>query len=399
MTLEAQALSTETMVLNFGPSHPSTHGTLRLLLELDGERVVGVKPEIGFLHSGFEKLGEHLDYNQYITITDRMQYISPMCNNVAFALAAEALLDLEVPRRAQYIRVFMCELSRIADHLLAIGMQAVDLGAFTAFLYGFRVREAVYDLFEAVCGARLTTSYTRVGGLMRDLPDGFATTAGDLLDTIPATMREIDGLLTHNRIWLDRSRGIGVISHDDAISYGLTGPIGRAAGVDYDVRVQEPYSAYDEFDFDVIIGKNGDVYDRYLMRLYEIDESVKICRQALEKMPSGPVNVDADSKAIIPPRDEIFNSMEALIYHFMITMENRGFTPPVGETYVPTESPNGELGYFIVSDGGREPYRVRTRPPSLVNFGAFETMASGMMVADVVAILGSLNIIAGELDR
>ncbi len=399
MTLEARALSTETMVLNFGPSHPSTHGTLRLLLELDGERVVSVKPEIGFLHSGFEKLGEHLDYNQYITITDRMQYISPMCNNVAFALAAEALLDIEVPRRAQYIRVFMCELSRIADHLLQIGMQAVDVGAFTVFLYGFRVREAVYDLFEAVCGARLTTSYTRVGGLMRDLPDGFATAAGDLLDTIPATMREIDGLLTHNRIWLDRSRGIGVISHDDAISFGLTGPLGRAAGVDYDVRVQEPYSAYEDFDFDVIIGQNGDVYDRYLMRLYEIDESVKICRQALEKMPPGPVNVDADSKAIIPPRDEIFNSMEALIYHFMITMENRGFTPPVGETYVPTESPNGELGYFIVSDGGREPYRVRTRPPSLVNFGAFETMASGMMVADMVAILGSLNIIAGELDR
>ena len=399
MTLEARALSTETMVLNFGPSHPSTHGTLRLLLELDGERVMSVKPEIGFLHSGFEKLGEHLDYNQYITITDRMQYISPMCNNVAFALAAEALLDIEVPRRAQYIRVFMCELSRIADHLLQIGMQAVDVGAFTVFLYGFRVREAVYDLFEAVCGARLTTSYTRVGGLMRDLPDGFATAAGDLLDTIPATMREIDGLLTHNRIWLDRSRGIGVISHDDAISYGLTGPLGRAAGVDYDVRVQEPYSAYEDFDFDVIIGQNGDVYDRYLMRLYEIDESVKICRQALEKMPPGPVNVDADSKAIIPPRDEIFNSMEALIYHFMITMENRGFTPPVGETYVPTESPNGELGYFIVSDGGREPYRVRTRPPSLVNFGAFETMASGMMVADMVAILGSLNIIAGELDR
>ena len=399
MTLEAQQLSTETMVLNFGPSHPSTHGTLRLLMELDGELVTKVTPEIGYLHSGFEKLAEHLDYNQYVTITDRMQYISPMCNNVAFALAAEKLLDLEVPPRAQYIRVFMCELSRIADHLLAIGMQAVDIGAFTVFLYAFRQRELVYDLFEQVCGARLTTSYTRVGGLMRDVPPDFVAAAGQLLDGIPATIKEIDGLLTHNRIWLDRSRGIGVISQADAISYGLTGPIARAAGVDYDLRIQEPYSSYEDFDFDVIVGQNGDVYDRYLMRLYEVDESMKICRQVLEKLPAGPVNVDADSKAIIPPRDDIFNSMEALIYHFMITMENRGFTPPVGEVYVPTESPNGELGYFIVSAGKREPYRVRTRPPSFINYSAFETMMRGMMVADAVAILGSLNIIAGELDR
>ncbi len=399
MTLEAQALSTETMVINFGPSHPSTHGTLRLLMELDGERVMKVTPEMGYLHSGFEKLGEHLDYNQYITITDRMQYISPMCNNVAFALAAEELLGLEVPRRAQYIRVFMCELSRIADHLLQIGMQAVDIGAFTVFLYGFRMRESIYDLFELVCGARLTTSYTRVGGLMRDVPAGFIPIARELLDKIPATVKEIDGLLTHNRIWLDRSRGIGAITHEDAISYGLTGPVARAAGVDYDLRVKEPYSSYEDFDFDVIIGKDGDVYDRYLMRLYEMDESLKICLQVLDKLPSGPVNLDADSKAILPPRDEIFNSMEALIYHFMITMENRGFSPPVGEVYVPTESPNGELGFFIVSDGGREPYRVRTRPPSMINYSALEEMVKGMMVADVVAILGSLNIIAGELDR
>jgi len=399
MTLEAKELSTEQLVLNFGPSHPATHGTLRVIMEIDGEIVTKVTPEIGFLHCGFEKLGEHLDYNQYITVTDRMNYMSPMCNNVAFVLAAEKLLDLEVPKRAQYIRVLMCELSRIADHLLQIGMQAVDIGAFTVFLYGFRLRERIYDLFELACGARLTTSYTRVGGLMRDLPDAFVPAAFELLDRAPDTFKEITGLLTHNRIWLDRTRYIGPISHDDAISYGLTGPVARAAGVDYDLRTKEPYSSYEEFDFDVIIGSNGDVYDRYLVRLNEMRESLKICRQALEKMPDGPVDVDADSKYVLPPREEMFNSIEGLIHHFMITMENQGLTPPVGEAYVPTESPNGELGYFIVSDGGREPYRVRTRPPSLINYSAFPAMMKNMMVSDTVAILGSLNVIAGELDR
>ncbi|MBA7611441.1 MAG: NADH dehydrogenase (quinone) subunit D [Calditrichaeota bacterium] len=399
MTLEAKELSTEKLVLNFGPSHPATHGTLRVIMEIDGEVVTKVTPEIGFLHCGFEKLGEHLDYNQYITVTDRMNYLSPMCNNVAFVLAAEKLLDLEVPKRAQYIRVLMCELSRIADHLLQIGMQAVDVGAFTVFLYGFRLRERIYDLFELAYGARLTTSYTRVGGLMRDLPDAFVPAALELLDRAPDTFKEIDGLLTHNRIWLDRTRDIGPISHDEAISYGLTGPVARAAGVDYDLRTKEPYSSYEDFDFDVIIGRNGDVYDRYLVRLNEMRESLKICRQVLEKMPGGPVNVDADSKYVLPPREEMFNSIEGLIHHFMITMENQGFTPPVGEAYVPTESPNGELGYFIVSDGGREPYRVRTRPPSLINYSAFPAMMKNMTVSDTVAILGSLNVIAGELDR
>lgn len=399
MTLVASDLGTEKMVINFGPSHPATHGTLRVIMELDGEIVTKVTPEIGYLHSGFEKLGEHLDYNQYITITDRMNYFSPMCNNVAYALAAEKLLDLEVPKRAQYIRVFMCELSRIADHILAVGMQAVDIGAFTAFLYGFRQREKIYDLFEWVCGSRLTTSYTRVGGLMRDLPEGFEAQAKVLLAEIPSALEEIDGLLTHNRIWLDRTRDIGVITAEQAISYGLTGPIGRATGVDYDLRIKEPYSSYQDFDFDVVIGKNGDVYDRYLVRMYEMWESLKICRQVLEKLPGGPVNVDGDSKAILPPHDEVFNSIEGLIHHFEITMENRGFTPPVGETYVPTESPNGELGYFIVSDGGRTPYRVRTRPPSLINYSVFPEIMPGATISDTVAVLGSLNIIAGELDR
>ncbi|UCD37423.1 MAG: NADH dehydrogenase (quinone) subunit D [Fidelibacterota bacterium] len=399
MTLEAKALSTEKMVLNFGPSHPATHGTLRVIVELDGELVTKAVPEIGFLHCGFEKLGEHLDFNQFVTVTDRMNYISPLCNNVAYALSAEKLLDIKVPKRAQYIRVLMCELSRIADHLVQIGMQAVDIGAFTVFLYGFRLREKIYDLFEMVCGARLTTSYTRVGGLMRDLPENSIPVVYDLLDRLPATLKEIDGLLTHNRIWLDRTRGIGPISHDEALSYGLTGPLARAAGVDYDLRVKEPYSSYEDFDFDVIIGQNGDVYDRYIVRMYEMWESQKICRQVMDNLPGGPVNVDADSKYILPPRPEVFNSIEGLIHHFMVTMENRGFTPPVGEAYVPTESPNGELGYFIVSDGSREPYRVRTRPPSLINYSAFPRMMENMMVSDAVAILGSLNVIAGELDR
>ncbi len=399
MTLEAADLSSEKLVLNFGPSHPATHGTLRVVMEIDGEVVTKVTPEIGFLHCGFEKLGEHLNYNQYITVTDRMNYLSPMCNNVAFALAVEKLLGIEVPKRAQYIRVLMCELSRIADHLLQIGMQAVDIGAFTVFLYGFRLREQIYDLFEMVCGSRLTTTYTRVGGLMRDLPDNFIPTALDLLNQVPYTVGEIDGLLSHNRIWLDRTRNVGPISHDNAISYGLTGPVARASGVDYDLRVKEPYSAYQDFDFDVIIGEHGDVYDRFMVRLNEIRESAKICKQVLEKLPGGPVDVDADSKYVLPPREEIFNSIEGLIHHFMVTMENRGFIPSVGAAYVPTESPNGELGYFIVSDGSREPYRVRTRPPSLINYSAFPVMMENMKVSDTVAILGSLNVIAGELDR
>lgn len=399
MTLIVSDLSTEKLEINFGPSHPATHGTLRVAMELDGEIITKASPEIGYLHSGFEKLGEYLDYNQFITITDRMNYLSPMCNNVAYALAAERLMDLEVPKRAQYIRVLMCELSRIADHILAVGMQAVDIGAFTVFLYGFRVREKIYDLFEWVCGSRLTTSYTRVGGLMRDLPEGFDVKARALLDEVPTVLEQIDGLLSHNRIWLDRTRGIGVITADQAISYGLTGPIARATGVDFDLRVKEPYSAYEDFDFDVIIGQEGDVYDRYMVRMYEMWESLKICRQVLDTLPIGPVNVDSDSKAILPPHEEVFTSIEGLIHHFEVTMENRGFTPPVGEAYVPTESPNGELGYFIVSDGGRKPYRVRTRPPSLMNYAIFSEIIVGLTISDVVAVLGSLNIIAGELDR
>ena len=392
-------METERMVLNFGPQHPSTHGTLRIAMELEGETVMKGTPEIGYLHSGFEKLGEYLDYNQYITITDRMNYLSPLCNTVAYALAAEKLIGLEVSKRTEYIRVLMCELSRIADHILNVGMLAVDLGAMTAFLYGFKLREDIYDLFELATGTRLTTSYTLVGGLMRDIPEDYDKAVLKVLDEVGAVAKDIETLLNKNRIWQIRTKNIGIITKDDAISYGISGPMARASGIDWDIRVNEPYSRYDEFDFDVAIALNGDVFDRYLVRMEEIRQSVKICRQALDKMPEGDVMVDPDLGYSLPPKDEVYNSIEGLIYHFEITMRNRGMTPPVGEAYVPTESPNGELGFYIVSDGGRAPYRVRTRPPSLMNYSIFPKLIEGHMLSDAPAILGSINIIAGELDR
>ena len=392
-------METERMVLNFGPQHPSTHGTLRIAMELEGETIMKGTPEIGYLHSGFEKLGEYLDYNQYITITDRMNYLSPLCNNVAYALAAEKLIGLEVSKRTEYIRVLMCELSRIADHILNVGMLAVDLGAMTAFLYGFKLREDIYDLFELATGTRLTTSYTLVGGLMRDIPEDYDKAVLKVLDEVGAVAKDIETLLNKNRIWQIRTKNIGIITKDDAISYGISGPMARASGIDWDIRVNEPYSSYDEFDFDVAIALNGDVFDRYLVRMEEIRQSVKICRQVLDKMPEGDVMVDPDLGYSLPPKDEVYNSIEGLIYHFEITMRNRGMTPPVGEAYVPTESPNGELGFYIVSDGGRAPYRVRTRPPSLMNYSIFPKLIEGHMLSDAPAILGSINIIAGELDR
>jgi len=394
-----KAMKTERMVLNFGPQHPSTHGTLRIAMELEGETIMKGTPEIGYLHSGFEKLGEYLDYNQYITITDRMNYLSPLCNNVAYALAAEKLIGLKVSKRTEYIRVLMCELSRIADHILNVGMLAVDLGAMTAFLYGFKLREDIYDLFELATGTRLTTSYTLVGGLMRDIPEDYDKVVLKVLDEVGAVAKDIETLLNKNRIWQIRTKNIGIITKDDAISYGISGPMARASGIDWDIRVNEPYSRYDEFDFDVAIALNGDVFDRYLVRMEEIRQSVKICRQALDKMPEGDVMVDPDLGYSLPPKDEVYNSIEGLIYHFEITMRNRGMTPPVGEAYVPTESPNGELGFYIVSDGGRVPYRVRTRPPSLMNYSIFPKLIEGHMLSDAPAILGSINIIAGELDR
>jgi len=388
------------MTLNFGPQHPATHGTLRIKMELDGEIVARATPYIGFLHSGFEKLGEHLDFNQYVTVADRMNYMSALCNDIAWHLAVEKLFDVEAPRRCQYIRVVLAELSRISDHLVFLGTHALDLGAFTAFLWCFREREKLYDIIEMATGGRMTTSYTRAGGLWADIPKGFEERTMAFCKQFPDRLREVEDLLTRNRIWIDRTKGVGVISGEDAVSYGLTGPCLRASGVVWDIRKAEPYSSYEDFEFEIPYGENGDVYDRYLMRLEEMKQSVRITEQAINKMPSGPVNVDQSAKICLPPKEKVYTEMESLIHHFEFIMPDTGPRLPAGEVYVPTESPNGELGYYIVGDGkSKNAYRARTRPPSFVNFQVFSKMVEGSLVADAVAVLGSLNIIAAELDR
>jgi NADH-quinone oxidoreductase subunit D len=393
-----KTLKTEYMVLNFGPQHPATHGTLRIALELEGETIRNASPEIGFLHSGFEKLAEHRTYNQFIPITDRMNYLSAPNNNIGFSIAVEKLLDIEVPIRCQYLRVIFAELGRIADHLISIGMQAVDIGAFTIFLYGFKERERIYDLFELACGSRMTTSLTRVGGLYRDIPNGFKDNLFDFLKHIYVTIDDIDRILTKNMIWIDRTRGISAISKEDAISWGLTGPCLRATGMEWDLRKKEPYSSYNHFNFEIPVGENGDVYDRYLVRMEEIRQSAKIIYQAIENLPGGPIAAD-NAKIVLPPKEELHKSMEAMIHHFMLIMPDHGLRPPEGEIYSATESPNGELGFFIVSDGSNRPYRIHVRAPSFINYSIFSHVMKGGMISDIVAVLGSLNIIAGELDR
>ena len=398
MHADMERVAGEKMMLNFGPQHPATHGTLRIVLELDGETVVKATPHLGYLHTGFEKLGEHLDYNQYIVVTDRMNYLSPLSNNFGYVLAVEKLLGLEIPKRGEYVRVIMAELSRLADHLIWLGMGALDLGAFTAFLYGFKEREKLYNIFEKTTGARLTTSYTRVGGVLRDLYDGFEEEVNAFLSAFPKTLKEVHTLLTRNRIWMDRTKEVGVISGEDAISYGLTGPCLRASGVAHDLRKAEPYSSYEDFDFDVAVGENGDVYDRYLVRMEEMVQSCHIVRQAMDNLPDGPVNVP-DNKIMLPEKKDAYGHIEGLIHHFKIIMDGHGVQPPRGEIYSATESPNGELGFYIVSDGSGTAYRIRIRPPSLLQYQVVPHMIEGGMVSDVVAVLGSLNVIAGELDR
>ena len=388
------------MTLNFGPQHPATHGTLRIRMELEGETIIKAIPYIGFLHSGFEKLGEHLDFNQYVTVVDRMNYMSALSSDIAWHLAIEKLFGVEVPKRCRYVRVVLAELSRIADHLVFLGTHALDLGAFTAFLWCFREREKLYDIFECITGGRMTTSYTRAGGLWADMPGGFEEKVIGFCGEFPRRLAEVEDLLTRNRIWIDRTKGVGIISEKDAVDYGLTGPCLRASGVVWDIRKAEPYSSYEDFDFDIPYGENGDVYDRYLMRLEEMRQSVRICEQAIQGMPSGPVDVDQSAKIRLPPKQKVYTEMESLMYHFEIIMPGKGPKLPAGEVYVPTESPNGELGYYVVGDGkSKIPYRARTRPPSFVNYQAFSKMVEGRLVADAVAVLGSLNIIAAELDR
>jgi NADH-quinone oxidoreductase subunit D len=385
--------------LNFGPQHPATHTTLRLLLTLDGETVVKAVADIGYLHSGFEKLGEHLDYNQYVTIVDRMNYISPVANEIAWHHVVEKLLDIELTPRCKYIRTIFAELMRIHDHLLCVGAAALDLGAFTAFLYGFYQREIIYDISEAASGQRFHPSYTRVGGLMREVDDGWIEKVREFVRNFGKAHGDITRLLNRNRIFIDRLRGIGVLSKDDAINLSCTGPIARASGVVRDLRKDEPYLAYKDLDFKVICATSGDCLTRYLVRMEEMLESIKIIEQCIENLPSGPVNVDLDSKIVVPDQTAVYRSIEGLIQHFELFMTNRKWQTPVDEVYGAIESPNGELGFYIVSDGSGVAYRARTRPPSFIHFAIFPQLIVGHQLSDVVAVLGSLNIIAAELDR
>ncbi len=401
--------------MNFGPQHPATHTTMRLVLKLDGERVVDAMPDIGYLHSGFEKLGEHLDYNQYVTITDRMNYVSPMSNNVAWHLAVEKLLGIQTPPRCQYIRVIVSELSRITDHLLCLGAMGLDTGALTHFIYAFNPREQIYDIFEALCGARLTNSYTRVGGLMYDASPKTIQMIRDFLKQIPTPIHDMERLLNRNRIFIDRTQGVGLLSKAEAINRSCSGPVARASGVARDLRKDEPYLAYQDFDFNVCCAEAGDCYARYLVRMSEMRESIKIIHQAIENLPAGPINVGdargtvpifasakmglSPSRVALPPKQSVFSTIEGLISHFELVMTNRGFQAPCEEVYCATEAPNGELGFYLVGDGTPRAYRARCRPPSFIHFALFPHLIRGHTLSDVVAVLGSLNVIAAELDR
>jgi len=385
--------------LNFGPQHPATHTTLRLILTLDGETVVKAVPDIGYLHSGFEKLGEDLNYNQYVTIVDRMNYISPVANEIAWHHVVEKLLGIEITPRCKYLRTIFAELMRIHDHLLNVGAAALDLGALTAFIYAFYQRELIYDISETASGQRFHPSYTRVGGLMYDVDGTFIDKVRNFVKSFPKTHADITRLLNRNRIFIDRLKEIGVLSKEDAINTSCTGPIARASGVVRDLRKDEPYLAYGDFDFKVVCATAGDSFARYLVRMEEMLESLKIIHQGIENLPSGPVNVDINSKVVLPDQFSTYRSIESLIQHFEIIMPNRGFHAPMDEVYGAVESPNGELGFYVVSDGTERAYRARTRPPSFIHFAIFPDLIVGHQISDIVVVLGSLNIIAAELDR
>jgi NADH-quinone oxidoreductase subunit D len=384
------------MTLSMGPQHPSTHGVLRLELVLDGEMVVKCVPDIGYLHTGMEKLFEYKKYQQGIVITDRMDYLNPLGNNLGYVMAIEKLLQLEIPERAQIIRVMMCELQRIASHMVWLGTHALDLGAMSVFFYAFREREKILNLIEAASGGRLTPSYFRVGGLMMDLPPGFERRVRQFLDTFPKALDDFHTLLTENKIFQKRTQGIGVISAEDAIDWGVTGPSLRGSGVKIDVRKTNPYSGYETYDFEIPVETGGDVWSRYMVRMRELEESLKIIRQALDRLRPGPVKADAP-KVVLPEREAMKTHMDALIHHFLIIAE--GFNVPPGEVYHAIEGSKGELGFYIKSDGGPRPARVHVRAPSFVNLSALPHMVQGEMIADVVAVIGSIDIVLGEIDR
>ena len=388
--------SSERMIINMGPQHPSTHGVLRVVLELDGEEITNVWPDIGYLHRGDEKIAENMTYTQFIPYTDRLDYLAPLANNVAYAYAVEKLLGMDVPPRCRYLRVICAELARISSHLLGIGAFAMDIGAMTIFLYTFREREKIHDLSECICGARFTTSYTRIGGLANDMPPEFVPMLRKFLAEFPATVDEVDKLLTRNRIFCERTRGIGILPKDVAIDMGVTGPCLRGSDVDWDIRKAHPYSSYEDFEFDVPIGSVGDVYDRYLVRMEEMRQSVRILQQAIDHLPDGPVN-SPDAKILLPDKEAVLTKMEELIHHFINVTE--GVNAPPGEVYFSAENPKGELGFYIVSHGGGTPHRLKIRAPSFVNLQALPVMAKGHMMSDMVAILASVDFVMGECDR
>jgi NADH-quinone oxidoreductase subunit D len=384
------------MTINLGPQHPATHGVLRVVLELDGETVVKCTPEIGYLHTGIEKTAEAKLYYKALPMTDRMDYLAPMSNNLGYCLAVEKLIGIEIPEKAQWARVLLAEVTRLNSHLVWLGTHALDIGALSMLLYAFREREDILTIYEAVSGQRMMSTYFRIGGLARDLPDDFEALVRKVLRTLPVRLDEYEAILTNNRIWRNRTIGVGVISREDAIKSGITGPLLRAAGVKHDLRKSNPYSSYDKFDFEIPTQQASDCYARYQVRMEEMRQSLRIIQQAIDGMPEGRYIAHAPG-VVAPTKWEVLYSMEALIFHFKLTTE--GFHPPAGEVYVTIESPKGELGYYFVSDGGAKPYRMRVRPPSFVNISALSKFVAGRLLADVIACIGSIDIVLGEVDR
>ncbi len=386
----------EELLLNMGPQHPSTHGVLRVVLELDGERIVKATPDLGYLHRGVEKLAEGLNYMQIIPHTDRLDYVCAMTNNYAYVRTVEKLLDITVPERAEYVRTMVAEMQRIIGHLFWLGTQALDIGAMTVFFWTFREREVLLDMFETLCGARLTLNYFRIGGVDSDFTPDLVARLKAFLQTFPDKVSEYNQLLMSNRIWIGRTRNVAVISAEDAINFGLTGPTLRGSGVDYDVRKYEPYGVYDKVEWEVPVGKQGDTYDRYWVRMEEMRQSARIIAQCLDQLPEGPIIADVPH-VVPPPKAKVMRDMESLIHHFIIFTQ--GFKPPKGETYCGTEAPKGELGFFIVSDGSARPYRMKIRAPSFIHMGAFDHMARGYLISDIITIFGTYDIVMGECDR
>jgi NADH-quinone oxidoreductase subunit D len=393
---EVGELLGEQLTLNMGPSHPSTHGVLRIVLDLDGEVITRAMPDIGYLHRGDEKIAENMQYNQFVPYTDRLDYLAPIANNVAYALAVEKLMGWEIPARGQAIRTICCELARISSHMLGIGCMAMDIGAVTVFMYTFTEREKIYNLVEQLSGARFTTSYTRVGGQTHDLPDTFIPQVKEFIRTVRPVIEEVNNLLTRNRIFVDRCKDVGVISKEDAIAYALSGPNLRGSGVEHDLRRKNPYLDYEKYDFEIPIGTVGDSFDRYLVRMEEMRQSLRILEQVIDKLPSGPINY-IDPKQTLPPKVEVLTKMEELIHHFIRVTE--GVDAPPGEVYFGAENPKGELGFYIYSKGGGVPYRMKIRSPSFVNLSILPKILPGHMVSDVVTILGSVDFVMGECDR